>query len=220
MRQPDERHGEHRGVGRAHVVEQGTRGAHQTDADHAARHGADQDDGEDALRNLMNDADGAAADPLIRQRLADAWIGLEIQRYNALIAANNLPALLADHHGADPAALDRAYRIAGRLRNATQPHFRDTYGWTRYLKGEYEEALEHLTAAAEVIRADNPLGSFIYTISCMHCMTVSLAQGGDGLGTVWGEELALKMLGDAGFNDVRVETLDHDIINNYYIMTK
>jgi alkylation response protein AidB-like acyl-CoA dehydrogenase len=27
---------------------------------------------------------GRAADPLIRQRLADAWIGLEIQRYNAL----------------------------------------------------------------------------------------------------------------------------------------
>jgi alkylation response protein AidB-like acyl-CoA dehydrogenase len=27
---------------------------------------------------------GAAADPLIRQRIAQAWIGLRIQRYNAL----------------------------------------------------------------------------------------------------------------------------------------
>jgi hypothetical protein len=54
----------------------------------------------------------------------------------------------------------------------------------------------------------------------MHCMTVSLAQDGEGLGTVWGEELALKMLGDAGFRDVRVETLPHDIINNYYITSK
>jgi hypothetical protein len=40
------------------------------------------------------------------------------------------------------------------------------------------------------------------------------------LGAVWGEELAVKMLNDAGFRDVRVETLEHDIINNYYIMQK
>lgn len=67
---------------------------------------------------------------------------------------------------------------------------------------------------------DHPIGPFLYAISTMHCMTVSLAQGGEGLGTVWGEELAVKMLNDAGFSDVRVETLDHDIINNYYIMRK
>ncbi|MDQ3361325.1 MAG: class I SAM-dependent methyltransferase, partial [Actinomycetota bacterium] len=35
---------------------------------------------------------------------------------------------------------------------------------------------------------DHPLGPFLYTISTMHCMTVSLAQGGEGLGTMWGEE--------------------------------
>ncbi len=67
---------------------------------------------------------------------------------------------------------------------------------------------------------DHPIGPFLYAISTMHCMTVSLAQGGEGLGTVWGEELAVKMLKDAGFADVNVTTLDHDIINNYYIMTK
>lgn len=64
---------------------------------------------------------------------------------------------------------------------------------------------------------DHPLGPMFYTISTMHCMTVSLAQGGDGLGTVWGEELAVQMLGEAGFNDVQVKRLDHDIMNNYYI---
>ena len=53
---------------------------------------------------------------------------------------------------------------------------------------------------------DHPLGTFLDTISTMHCMTVSLAQGGEGLGTVWGEELAVTMLKDAGFADVRVET--------------
>jgi hypothetical protein len=28
------------------------------------------------------------------------------------------------------------------------------------------------------------------------------------------------MLNDAGFTEVRIETLEHDILNNYYIMTK
>lgn len=38
----------------------------------------------------------------------------------------------------------------------------------------------------------HPLGALIYTISCMHCMTVSLSQNGLGLGAAWGEELAEK----------------------------
>lgn len=64
---------------------------------------------------------------------------------------------------------------------------------------------------------EHPLGPFFYTISTMHCMTVSLAQDGAGLGTVWGEELAVQMLGQAGFDRVDVRSLEHDIINNYYI---
>ncbi len=38
----------------------------------------------------------------------------------------------------------------------------------------------------------------------MHCMTVSLAEGGAGLGTVWGQEKAREMLGAAGFAHVAV----------------
>lgn len=64
---------------------------------------------------------------------------------------------------------------------------------------------------------DQPLIPFIYTISCMHCMSVSLACGGAGLGAAWGQELALTMLGEAGFRQVEVETLPHDVLNYYYI---
>lgn len=64
---------------------------------------------------------------------------------------------------------------------------------------------------------DRPLSPFIYTISCMHCMTVSLAQGGAGLGAAWGEELALSMLKDAGFANVETHRLEHDIMNLYYV---
>lgn len=64
---------------------------------------------------------------------------------------------------------------------------------------------------------DHPLGPFLYTVSCMHCMTVSLALGGDGLGAAWGEELALSMLREAGFEEIEVRTVEGDILNNYYI---
>ena len=67
---------------------------------------------------------------------------------------------------------------------------------------------------------DHPLAPFIYTISCMHCMSVSLAGGGPGLGAAWGREKALAMLADAGFENARVEQLAHDIQNYYYIMQK
>nr|WP_227985043.1 methyltransferase domain-containing protein [Nocardia spumae] len=64
---------------------------------------------------------------------------------------------------------------------------------------------------------DLPLGPFLYAVSTMHCMSVSLSQGGDGLGTVWGEQRALSMLADAGFTDVRVHHVDGDPMNSYYV---
>ena len=65
-----------------------------------------------------------------------------------------------------------------------------------------------------------PLAPFIYTISCMHCMTVSLAQGGAGLGAAWGRELAVEMMTDAGFASVEVNTLEHDVMNYFYVCRK
>ena len=67
---------------------------------------------------------------------------------------------------------------------------------------------------------DHPIAPFLYTISCMHCMSVSLAGGGPGLGAMWGKEKALEMLEEAGFKDVRIEQLSHDIQNYYYIMSR
>jgi len=65
--------------------------------------------------------------------------------------------------------------------------------------------------------ADHPLGTMLYAISCMHCMTVSLAQGGDGLGAMWGVETARKYFTEAGFGSVAVHELGHDIQNYYYV---
>ncbi len=67
---------------------------------------------------------------------------------------------------------------------------------------------------------DNPLAPFLYTVSCTHCLTVSLAQGGRGLGAMWGKELACEMLREAGFGEIEVKELPHDPINYYYIVRK
>jgi hypothetical protein len=50
----------------------------------------------------------------------------------------------------------------------------------------------------------NPFAPYIYGISVLHCMTVSLADGGAGLGTAWGEQAARAMLQQAGFSSIEV----------------
>jgi 2-polyprenyl-3-methyl-5-hydroxy-6-metoxy-1,4-benzoquinol methylase len=65
-----------------------------------------------------------------------------------------------------------------------------------------------------------PLRTYLYTVSAMHCMSVSLHDGGAGLGTVWGRQVATAMLSDAGFVDVEVTEIESDLINSYYICRK
>jgi len=67
---------------------------------------------------------------------------------------------------------------------------------------------------------DHPLGPALYAVSTMHCMTVSLALNGEGLGTMWGEQLARQKLAAAGFTRVDVKQVPGDFLNNYYIATK
>ncbi len=64
---------------------------------------------------------------------------------------------------------------------------------------------------------DHPIGTLLYTVSCMHCMTVSLAQGGAGLGAMWGRETAQEMFAAAGFSHTEVHELHHDVQNCYYV---
>ena len=68
---------------------------------------------------------------------------------------------------------------------------------------------------------ENPLGPTLYSISTMHCMTVSLAYNGEGLGTVWGRQKAEEMLREAGFSEkIEVREVPGDIFNYYYIAQK
>ena len=65
---------------------------------------------------------------------------------------------------------------------------------------------------------DHPGAPLLYMVSCMHCMTVSLAQGGDGLGAMWGEQKARELLAEAGFSSVDVTLLEHDPFNAYFVV--
>jgi ubiquinone/menaquinone biosynthesis C-methylase UbiE len=67
---------------------------------------------------------------------------------------------------------------------------------------------------------EHPLGALIYAWSTLHCMTVSLAQGGEGLGTAWGEQKARELLTEAGFTSIEAKQVPGDIINNYLIVKK
>jgi hypothetical protein len=64
------------------------------------------------------------------------------------------------------------------------------------------------------------MGAFLYTASTMHCMTVSLAQGGEGLGTMWGEEKTREYLQRASFRPIETNQLEHDFANNWYVVRK
>ncbi|KAJ3115072.1 hypothetical protein HDU96_001236 [Phlyctochytrium bullatum] len=54
-------------------------------------------------------------------------------------------------------------------------------------------------ASSDVTKNFSPRGSFLYSISLHHCMTQSLANGGEGVGAAWGKEEAEKACMECGF---------------------
>lgn len=93
-------------------------------------------------------------------------------------------------------------------------------GIRRALRPDGVYLMQDISGTSHVHKdCDHPIGTFLYTISCMHCMTVSLAQGGEGLGAMWGEEKTCEYLTRAGFESVITHRLTHDIQNNWYVVS-
>ncbi|MER6061333.1 methyltransferase domain-containing protein [Streptomyces sp. NPDC001792] len=65
-----------------------------------------------------------------------------------------------------------------------------------------------------------PFAPALYGFSVFYCMTTSLSTGGAGLGTAWGEETAVRMLGEAGFGTIDIKSVEGDPINVYYVATR
>jgi 2-polyprenyl-3-methyl-5-hydroxy-6-metoxy-1,4-benzoquinol methylase len=92
-------------------------------------------------------------------------------------------------------------------------------GIRRTLKPDGVYLMQDISGTSHVHKdIAHPLGTLLYTVSCMHCMTVSLAQGGEGLGAMWGEEKTQEYLQRAGFGSVTVNRLAHDVQNNWYVV--
>lgn len=96
------------------------------------------------------------------------------------------------------------------------------------LKGVYsmlkkDGTFSMIDIAAESRLADNrdhPMGSFLYTVSLMHCMPVGMVDGGTGLGMMWGRQRAFEMLKTAGFARVEVAEIPDDPFNFHYLCRK
>ena len=145
-------------------LDPGNGGAHSALARVAGLRG----DNEESERIIRSGLNASPQNVILLARMAqihevkgefDAAIDVYEQLYaqvpSSLLVANNLASLLSDHRADDPAAVARAYEIATRLGEADQPQYRDTFGWTRYLKGEYDAALERVAPVAEAL-PDNP----------------------------------------------------------------
>lgn len=68
--------------------------------------------------------------------------------------------------------------------------------------------------------AENPFAPLLYSISCMHCVPVSLGQGGEGLGAMWGEEKIREYVIQAGFSSVEIKNFPTDPFNNWFVISK
>ena len=75
------------------------------------------------------------------------------QDSNSIVISNNLASMLSTYRQ-DEESLERAYIIARRFRDAQIPAMQDTYGWIAHRRGDSEEALPYLEAAAEGLPND------------------------------------------------------------------
>lgn len=135
----------------------------------------------------------------------------------------NVEFIVADLSRFDETAEIEAYDIVttfDAVHDQAQP-LRVLRGVHRTLKGDGVYLMQDIKGSSHVHKnLDHPLGPLLYTVSCMHCMTVSLAQNGEGLGAMWGEEKTREYLEKAGFRSVEKHELAHDIQNNWYVIRK
>lgn len=173
---------------------------------------------------------------LIMIRLADLYpnsrfLGLDLSQEAIEFARGaaaskslqNIEFVTADLSNFDKTAEPEAYDFVttfDAVHDQAKP-LRVLEGIYRALKADGVYLMQDIKGSSQIHNnITHPLGTLLYTVSCMHCMTVSLAQGGEGLGAMWGEEKAREYLQKAGFRSIEKHELAHDIQNNWYVVRK
>jgi ubiquinone/menaquinone biosynthesis C-methylase UbiE len=79
--------------------------------------------------------------------------------------------------------------------------------------------MQEAAASSHLARnVEHPFAPMLYALSCMHAVPVALGdERGEALGRMWGQERAGRMLGEAGFRNVRFETLSVDPLSYYCV---
>lgn len=151
--------------------------------------GYDLDEG--AIARARAEAAGAGLTN-VRFEVVDAARLSVTDRFDAVFVFD------AIHDQVDPAA------VLGRINAALKP------GGVFVMKEpRFADALED--------NIGNPFAPILYSVSTLHCMTVSLAHGGAGIGTAFGEQLARTLLADAGFDVVAMTPAPGDPTDAVYI---
>ncbi len=173
---------------------------------------------------------------LIMTRLAELYpksrfIGMDLsqeaiefaRRAAAAKGLHNIEFVVADLSDFDETAKIEAFDFVttfDAVHDQARP-LRVLKGIHRTLKSDGVYLMQDIKGSSHVHNnLDHPIGTFLYTVSCMHCMTVSLADGGEGLGAMWGEEKTREYLQQAGFRSIETNELTHDIQNNWYVVRK
>lgn len=136
--------------------------------------------------DLSRDAIGRARAEARDMGLANArFEEMDVTHFPAIPPFDLLTSFDAIHDQRDPAA------VLARIHQALAPD-----GVYLMIEPRASSRLED--------NIGNPFAPYMYGMSVLHCMTVSLAEGGTGLGTAWGQQLARSMLAEAGFASVEV----------------
>jgi 2-polyprenyl-3-methyl-5-hydroxy-6-metoxy-1,4-benzoquinol methylase len=141
---------------------------------------------------------------LARQHAEEAGVADRV-RFETLDASQGLPeqydlitTFLVVHDATDPRGLLRAIRAA--------------------LKPDGTYLCSEIKAADTLEENAGPLGAYQYGISVLYCMTVSLAEGGAGLGTAGMPPSKVRELcAEAGFSSVRLAPIDNPFRNLFEV---
>lgn len=69
--------------------------------------------------------------------------------------------------------------------------------------------MQEINASEDLADMQGPLGTLLYSVSTMYCLTVSLAHDGAGIGTCMGESLPREMCREAGFESFERLPFEH-----------
>ena len=105
-------------------------------------------------------------------------------------------------------------------------HLVDTVKGHHVWSEKYDRQLGDIFALQEEIagktarNVENPFAPMLYALSLLHSVPVALAQDGEALGRMWGEERARQMLHEAGFMKTRFDAIASDPLRYYCVAMK